>query len=256
MHRKYIMKKIFIGIALLCLFAFLPSACVLDGTNNNSAYAATQNVYGRIIDDTTPFYSDYEGKNLLFYLPYTYYVKILEEGDTLSHVEYGGNHLPALDGYVPTEMLFKDDLPVSQPCPEINVTTFDTASFYANCNRLDIMQYIFANRTATFYGSIILKDNTRLVYVQYNGKLGYISENSLLPFSVPQHPNELTFIKKDTQSTETIAPVKKEDYATLTGLRIIIVGCLMLAGIIALFVAKKNKPHRHHNNYYDENDYE
>ena len=57
--------------------------------------------YRRVIDDETGFYSSVMDANPLFYLPYTYYVKVLGEAGEFTHVEiHGEGGRAALDGYV------------------------------------------------------------------------------------------------------------------------------------------------------------
>ena len=83
---------------------------------------------------------------------------------------------------------------------------------------------------------------------------------------LPNHPNELTFIKKQTepepapteQPTDdgSNADADKSGGDSVVNLRIVIICCLAFAGVIALFIAFKTKPPRRKQNYYDENDYE
>ncbi len=114
MPKEKLMRKTrtIITIILLC-FVTISSLPTI------SYKASTSTDFRRIITEDTPIYSDSLGINLLFYLPYTYYVKVIEYGETLSHVEcYGTGKSIAIDGYVPTLMLYKDDLPVPSPYME------------------------------------------------------------------------------------------------------------------------------------------
>ncbi len=218
--------------------------------------------YRRIITEDTPFYSDSGGTNLLFNLPYTYYVKLLEHGEILSHVEcFGAGSSVAIDGYVPTDKLFDDDLPVQNPYMEKEIMTISTAVLYSDKNLTTPLQYIFASRTLKFYGQIPSNDGSIIFYVGYNNRLGYVQEKDVLPFEIQLHPNELTFIQPDQPSVDTQTPPENENSTTtgtnLTTIRIIVIACLLLAGLVALFIAIKNKPKKHLNNgYYDENEYE
>lgn len=212
-------------------------------------------VYARIISDNTPFYQTEEAKSPLFYLPYTYYVKILKQGETLTHVEcYGDGNTAALDGFVPTDMLFYDGLKVENPFVVLDITTVDTAVLYQDANLKTQTQYIFENRNMHYYGWLN-SDNGKVFYVSYNDKLGYIKEADVFPFSIPNHPNELTFITpeipeeppKDTSNTN-------DDFF---GIKVAIIVCLTFAGIVALLfaISKRRNPNLAIS-YYDDNDYE
>ena len=63
--------KIFIPIAIAAI-SFLSVLFPV-----REARAEASGAYMRVITQDTPFYADSSGTQLLFYLPYTYYVKIL-----------------------------------------------------------------------------------------------------------------------------------------------------------------------------------
>jgi hypothetical protein len=94
-----------------------------------------------------------------------------------------------------------------------------------------------------------------LYFVGYNSRLGYVKETDLYPFTVPNHPNELSFLTPEQPSNNPQpAPEQNNDFFSL---KAIIVLCLIFAGIIALFIALKVKPEKNVAiSYYDENDYE
>lgn len=244
------MKK-FIIIAIV--FLFLPFL-----TPSVYVKAETGFEYGRIITDDTPFYSDADGVNLLFYLPYTYYVKIAEKGEILSHVEmYGENEIPLIDGYVPTEKLFFDGLKVKNPYPSVTLDTLDTSVLYRDRNFSSPVCYIFSQRTLNYVGRITDANGNFYYYVSYNNRLGYVSEDAVAPFTLPDHPNELTFIpsqETEQPTDETPSDTTADDFFSL---KVSIVVCLAFAGLTALFIVLKKKDKRSVAiSYYDENDYE
>lgn len=232
---------------LICVFSFslffTPKIAFSEETTG----------YLRVITDDTPFYTDKDANSALFYLPYTYYVKVLERGDLLTRIEYGegGN---AIDGFVPTNMLFYDGLKVSAPFPQIDVFTADTAVLYEDSGLTKAMQYIFRSRKLIYYGNAVSPQGDALYFVGYNNKLGYVKEEELLPFTVPYHPNELTFIIKEEPEENVTEQPKTEN---IFDLRIVIFAVLGLAGVVALFFAVSKKPKTSPAaGYYDENDYE
>lgn len=52
------------------------------------AHAQTQK-WARILNDNTPFYADYDCTILKFYLPKTYFVKVVSTGEDATRVIYG-----------------------------------------------------------------------------------------------------------------------------------------------------------------------
>lgn len=216
--------------------------------------------YARIITEDTPFYSDASGKTLLFYLPYTYYVKVLEEGAFYTHVEcYGTGGAAAIDGFVPSDMLYYDGLSVKNPYAEVKLTTLSSAVLYSDSSLNTALQYIFSGRTLNYYGALPLGENSFIYFVGYNDRLGYIKEADVMPFTIENHQNELTFIPKEEPNPPESSDSEKNNNSEkpVFGLRILIIASLLFAGITALFVAFRKKPEKHAAvGYYDENDYE
>ncbi len=235
------------------LIAIIFSAMTFTISVPINAYA--NSAYLRVITEDTPFYKNVFDVSPLFYLPYTYYVKVLGEEQDFYHVEVYGYDNAGLDGYVPKTFLFDDGLEVKLPYLTLNITTAQTAVLYADHNLTNALQYIFSDRELIYYGHYPLSSGN--VYcVSYNDKLGYVKEEAIVPFIIENHPNELTFLIPDTppEEQESSPSTLTEDFF---GLKVIIVVCLIFAGIIALFVALSKKPNKSVAvGYYDENDYE
>ena len=208
----------------------------------------------RVITDDTPFFSSTTSNTPLFYLPYTYYVRVLGDTGVFCHVEvYGDFESPALDGFVPSEMLFSDGLSTATPFLSLSIRTASTAVLYADSTLTQPLQYVFADRNMKYYGKISSTQGIAY-YVSYNDRLGYVKEESVYPFTIPNHPNELTFLIPETPPEEPKEEAINEDFF---GLKIIIIVCLIFAGVIALFVALGKKPNTSHApSYYDDNEYQ
>ena len=242
-------KSFFLFIILISVFALSLSPPTVSSARANG-------LYQRVITEDTPFFSSTDDSAPLFYLPYTYYVKVLGEKNGFVHVEcYGTGLTAALDGYVPSGYLFEDGLAVSSPYVVLSLTTADTAVLYADADLKQSLQYVFKDREMQYYGALPTDDGM-IYYVGYNGRLGYIKESSVFPFAIPNHPNELTFIEPELPpETEPETPSNGTESAF--DLRFAIIACLIFAGLVALFmVISKNKPQKAAASYYDENDYE
>ncbi len=240
------MKKfvsLIIALLCYCIFVCLPFFVV-----NTKA----QSKYLRVINHSTPFYKNATDSVELFFLPYTYYVEILDTVGDFYHVEvFGLGELVALDGFVPKSALFDDGLTVEHPFLTLSVYTCETAVLYADIQLSTPIQYVFPERELAYYGSILTPSGNAF-FVEYNGRLGYVKEQCVLPFSIPNHPNPLTFLAPpDEQSPE---PNNDGDFLSL---RVTIIACLAFAGVIGLLIAFGNKRQSKIPTceYYDENEY-
>lgn len=245
------MKKVYTIILSLIFITFI------FGWSFTPIKVFAYSEYARIINHSTPFYKTEGDETPLFYLPYTYYVKVLNKGQEFTHVQiHGENGVTGLDGYVPTNLLFYDDLEVSTPYLSLSITTCGTAILYQDQDLGTQSQYIFAQRKMWYYGYLETAKGM-LYFVSYNGALGYVEEKNILPFSIDNHPNELTFIvePEKEQESENSSTENKSD-TDLFSLKTVIIVCLLFAGLIALFIALGKKPGYVKSEYYEENDYD
>jgi hypothetical protein len=221
----------------ILLFIFLLSALLLFSTSQIKVKADSEK-YMRVINSTTPFFSDENGENLLFYLPYTYYVKVLNVNNGMAHVEIGSKNQAVLDGYTFVELLFSDNQPVTSPYPEIRLLTCSITTFYEDLSLNNEIRYLFKDRVLGYYGSIETAGEI-VYYVSYGSSVGYVKESCLYPFEIPNHPNELTFLDKNEEEPSIIG----ENKPLNTAFKTVIIACLFLAGIIGLFFSLHSKKH-------------
>ncbi len=242
------MKRFYRFIAIVFII-FMCFGCYISPT---LVYA--QSEYRRVINNNTPFYKSTLDEKPLFYLPYTYYVKVINQNNNFCHVEINGeNGRTAIDGFVPTEQLFYDGQEVLSPYLNLYIKTVDTAVLYADTSLSSPIQYIFSERSLFYFGEQ-QSVNGKLFYVAYNDKLGYVKESDIFPFIINNHPNELTFITQpETNKNQTAT----QSNGVFSNLKTVIIVCLLLAGLVALFIATSNKNNVvKRTNYYEENDYE
>ena len=234
------MKKFFsIFITIFLLIPF-----------SNTAYAENDDKYYRVIDNQTPFFSDVNGENLMFYLPYTYYVKVIGKSGNVAHIEcFGGGNTIKIDGYTYFDNLFFDGLEVINPYLDQKVVTRSSTVLYSSISLDDPIQFIFADRFLNYYGYLKSSQDQYVYCVEYGGVIGYVKEADLYPFYIENHPNNLTFLP----STSPDAPDKPVgNKNAVIPFRIIIISCLTLAGLIALFISLKKKKSPATRDFYDD----
>jgi hypothetical protein len=245
------MKKIL--LFLLTLLLFLPF-------NSDEKIVKASGKFMRVINSQTTFYSDKNGNGIKFNLPYTYYVKVLIEDGDFYHVQCFGNSSIALDGYVKKDELFYDGQEVLTPYLELKIKTSSPAVMYNDENLTSTIQYIFPSRELDYYGHYLSSGGENLVFVGYNGKLGYIKETEIVAFSIPLHPNDLTFLKQETpdNNTELEKEPNNSTNENLNVIRVAVVVSLSFAGLIGLIlIMKKKQPLKDKEmGFYDENEYE
>ncbi len=232
-YLKIIPMKRSLCAALACAFIFISAAVP---TQKASAYA----VYGRVIEYDVGFYKDPQCTSLLFYLPYSYYVEIAEKGETISRAELfsGSYETPAIDGYVYTSELYFDDETPEKPFCEIALRTAVSCGFYADCKAQNLIRHIFENRTLKYYGYSYDEEGNYVYFADYNGELGYVKEESLVPFTFTPHPNPLP----QPEEPETPADEPKDEGGLSTGLKVAIVVAIVLAA--AVIIAFSVRPAR------------
>lgn len=237
------MKKLF----LICLsLIFLTTPAVI-----RTAYA--RNEYMRVIDNDTAFYRSEDLSERVFYLPYTYYVKLDSVNGNVAHIECsvkGGALI--IDGYAEYDKLFADDLSVENPYPDITLKTCRSAVLYSDRTLKNAVQYVFSDRELYYYGNETDDGGNNVYFVGYNGRLGYVAESDVYPFAVPNHPNPLTFIKEDEKPPEEDKP----DSVGTESLRIVIIALLAASGLISLLIIVRKKDTATAVTFYDDNDYE
>ena len=211
--------------------------------------------YGRAITEDVGFYKDANATELLFYLPYTYYVKITEYGASISRAEIFtfSNVTPALDGYVYTDSLYFEDVTPVAPYYELTLTTASTTPFYADSNQNTVLRYVFENRELSFYGSLQTASGSYLYYVCYNGSLGYVKEENVVPFTFVPHPTPLPVFEEQTPTPPTQPETQKGGVDVV---KIAIIIALSLAGITIFAFALKPEKKQSEVAFYDDNDYD
>ncbi len=229
------------------------------------SYTATalslEQKYLRVITKNAPFYLSENKTEELCCLPYTYYVLLLNETENFYHVQICQSGAPSIDGYVEKQHLFNDGLQVTSPYPNVNVTTAKPTPIYNDSSFNTIDSFVFAGRNLNYYGYVNKPDGKYAYLISYGDKLGYVKEEDLSPFSFENHPNPLTFLPTENPPLEVptvdnSTAIPNTPTSDNNVIKILVIGCLVLAGIIALVISFKPRKKSPATSYYDENEYE
>ena len=194
-------KLIIIILSLFLIFITLPKNKV----------ALADETYAMVITENASFYSDASQKYEKFYLPYSYFVKVIEIGAEFSRVLYmdDSKNYPQSEGYVKTSDLNFSVNPNSNPYPKITLSCEISDVLFSNAENLTPLTVINQNTPAIFYGELPINGETYL-YVYANGYAGYVRKSSFSQFTVPPHESLKTLIDnnddKDSSDLTSQAP--------------------------------------------------
>lgn len=244
------LKRLTLYIALFCIiFGIIipPQKADLSTFsavfNKNYAVFASEEQWARIINENTPFYADYSCKIVKFYLPKTYFVKVVTAGEDATRVIYmdGNDNLPFREGYIKTcDLLLFDGIPQS-PYPEISIKITADEILFADSDKQYPKTVLSAGQTAVYYG--LLATGSELFYYVYaDGYIGYVRKSAFAPFEVPDHPLPLVTQKPDSepnsapQDTEIDDTDVKSAFAVDSTMKIIITIAVILVCISVIYL--------------------
>ncbi len=202
---------------------------------------AEQVEYKRVVNEKTPFFIDEKGVSCLFYLPKGYYVKVLSTNDNFLHVEcFGSGGTPSIDGYVEKNSVIDCLSQVTSPYLSMQVKTSCSCVLYEDTSLNQTLHLLFKDKTLFYYGEAVSDNGQNLICVYYNGKIGYVKETDVYPFSVPNHPEPIN-AQNSTPSQARTEITTDTSLGQFNGLKTAVIVCLFLAGIIALCIALRKK---------------
>ncbi|MDE5897272.1 MAG: hypothetical protein K2H43_05635 [Clostridia bacterium] len=223
------MKRLFpILVLLFALVALAPGhvpAATARAEGEQYAVAAARDVW---------FYSEADENKGLFILPYTYYVKVLSEGDPFCYVEYqdASDGYKPLTGYCRRDALTFVDFQPTRPFLKKRITltySIDSGSGFGG-GAFDSIE-----RTVSFYGTFA-SGTAPYYYVYGDGEFGYVRATT--PVSYDLNTDYLTPASGDDPEPPTTSANKG-----INGVEIALVCLLCVAAVIvAFFVIKGKKP--------------
>ena len=163
--------------------------------------------WGRILNENTPFYSDGSLKIVKFYLPFSYFVKVINTGDDATRVIYmdGQSTLPLREGYIKTcDLHIFDGIPTN-PYPQIRIKITADEILFADSAKQFPKTVLTSGDEATYYGELTA-DNEKFCYVYCNGFIGYVRKSAFAPFEVPLHETPIKIEEPPSSSESVILP--------------------------------------------------
>ena len=165
--------------------------------------AAEDIPYARVLKDNVCFYKSADERSALFYVPPTYYVKIIGESGDYFNVEYqySNQYYTALFGYVK-----KSEVNIAKTMPSYPVYAGAVLRIVANSAEITekaedgspAIASALKEQEVSYYGRVYNGVNkTYYYYVKFYNIFGYVKSQSCSAADIANHPDPL--INLETQ---------------------------------------------------------
>ena len=217
------------------IFLFI---CIFFMNNPITVKATDKDTYALCESSNVKFYSDASTDAFLFYLPESYYLKVLSKGANFTHVEcFGNQNAPLLDGYVLSDSVRFLTEDISEPYLDFSIQTATDTNIYGDSDFSSVVMHVFKNRSLTYYGNAYDKTGGYIYYVSYNNRFGYVSEKDVMPFTLPVHSGYV--LPTDKTEPDTSVTSKTQENIPLVIIIIMSFACLVI--MFSLLKPVKNK---------------
>ena len=232
------MKKCFLVLITLFSFSLIP----LSVTYTNSYNArATETRYSRILSENVVLYMDSSLTVPWFTLPYTYYVKILSVGAASVKVEYRGDapSKPSAKGYIATDELNVSTETPAVLYPSVTLTVNQTCMLYKD-NDFTLTETVTQNSTVDYYGTLTRPNGEQLVYglvttTSGDKYLGYMSINSVFPFSIPRLKVEEESVT-ESEAEESLPEKQSQSASVGNGIQLAVIIAVSAVAISIVYL--------------------
>ncbi len=182
----------------LCIcFVFLCLMCVLPSCANAQSVE-----WVRVVDENVCLYANAESSKVLFQLPKSYYLHVLEEENELYLVSVMENQVdfPQIVGYVwKTEVEICEETPVAPYYPTEKITVnADSAQLKLTPTPNSSTVITVTNSQKMSYYGQVTSYSQIWYYVCFHGKFGYVSADNVTKPVIALHPTPIV--------TEVVAP--------------------------------------------------
>ena len=231
--------KRFLFAALSSLFLFLSLAFPAPPKNA----LAEGEAYACILGENTYLYETERDSRGLFILPQSYYVKLLETGETYAYVEYlaDGAYTKPVRGYCKRTKLTPVDYLPQNPYLYKSFTVTYTLPNDPFEGDEDFLSSV--TLTCGYYGDYKIGSKT-YCYVLQNGKFGYLPKPSDLTWSKnTEYEDRLT--PDEPPSTPTVSTNTEKENGVSPAQIAVLVLLVLLVPVVATLVLKsgRNKPY-------------
>ena len=211
---------------------------------NKITVNASEASWARIINDQTPFFSDINCTMIKFYLPKSYFVKILQLGDDATRVIYMDSDLkiPSREGYIKTCDLLIFEQPVYNPYPNITLKITADEILFADSNKNYPKTILSYGDSGLLYGTLII-NGENFCYVYANGYIGYVRRSAFAPFEIPMHeiPLSTQNSSEESEDSSPTTPQTNDTNSIDSTLKIVIIVAISITCLSVIYLLFKPK---------------
>lgn len=180
------MKKL---LVLFLIISFISSAAFSPPKTGATRANATSFTYARVVVSDAAFYADRSLSMPRFFLPESYFVRIISDDLDVCRVAYmDGTSRPVKEGYVKTVCLsFVYEVP-AVIYPDVTLSVKTEEVLFSDLTSFTPRAVLSASSSAVYYGETVFGGET-YVYVYASGYVGYVRKSGFDPFSVPLLPD-------------------------------------------------------------------
>lgn len=220
----------------LLLLPLLLGALLLPAATRVRARAETLR-YAVAADSNVWFYSSESESGKLFLIPETYYVRVLNEGERFTAVEYLVNDAPyrKIMGYCETAALTFVDFIPARPFLRKQITV--AYSIQTDEAFGDAFTDVFGNieRTFVYYG-LRYENGGRYAYVLYGDTFGYIPLSEEPPFE-----RNDDYLSVPSGGTGDLEQTEKAEGLSAAEIAAICVACVAAAAVAVVVIRGRRK---------------
>ena len=215
--------------------------------NNHNVVFAEQEQWARIVNENTPLYSDQSLTMIKFYLPRSYFLKVVNAQEQSTRVVYmdGRIGLPLKEGYVKTCDLFLFDGIPSNPYPELELTVITDEVLFSDTNKQYPKAVLTQGSVATYYGQLNV-NNENFCYVYCNGYVGYVRKSAFATFEIPPHSlplNEQSSQDEESSNESTVSTQPQNSIPAIDStMKIVIIIAVAITCVSVIYLLFKPKP--------------
>lgn len=237
---KTVRISILFFIILLSILVKSPSL----KNNQTQLVNASDTVWARIINEQTPFFSDIACSMIKFYIPKSYFVKVIEVNSDSTRVIYMDNDLkvPSREGYIKTCDLLIYNQEVYNPYLNLSLKITSDEILFADTNKTYPKTILSYGDNALLYGTLTI-NGENFCYVYANGYIGYVRRSAFAPFEIPMHEIPLSnkISSEESEDSSILTEPTNTNSSIDSTMKIVIIVAISITCLSVIYLLFKPK---------------
>ncbi len=204
-----------------------------SATQYEKVFAATE--YARILNEQTPFFADPACQILKFYLPYSYYVRVVKtESESVRVIYMENSSAPMREGYLKFCDYYPCDYIPENPYPALNLLLKADEILFSSASGGDARVVLCAGERAYYYGEI--EQNGEIFYYVYSGAhIGFVRKNAFYEHELLLHSYPLPETEEEASDSESPLQSERND-KNGGGVSAIAIAIISVIGVCVIYL--------------------